>query len=473
MSSDVEGMTALVTDSGRQTPARLAGSAILACQSDERLVSLVRSGHERAFDAIVDRYRRPLLRHCRRILPESRAEDAVQQTFINAHASLVDSDDAVQLKPWLFAIARNASLNMLRQNGWNYEEIPLDFDGVPRPDQIFEQQAQLQQTVSALNDLPERQRSALVMREFEGRSYEEIALALGANDGAVRQLLNRARGALRTAATAVIPPPLVARIASASPPDGRRAAEVLGGLGAAGVAKAGATALVAGTLVVGAVKAPLPLAGHDTPTREKATLADDPVQAKAAAIDAKARAGSLAARTPAAANRGNDHAGTRTHGRRRGTHRPAAVPGSSDDRSGTHHGDSTREGGHDRSGSRDRAGSGDDSHSGSGRSGSDDTRRSSGGDVTRSGGSDDSPTSGHGGLTSGGSNDGVSSGSGSGSDDSLTSGSGSGEPASVDDSGSSGWGSTESGSGASGSGSSGSGSGSSDPAPPTGITDDH
>src|SRR5258706_14888012 len=140
-------MAALVTDSGRKTPARLAGRAILACQSDQRLVSLVRSGHERAFDAIVDRYRRPLLRFCRGILPESRAEDAVQQAFINAHAALTESDHAVKLKPWLFKIARNASLNMLRQNGWNYDQIPLDFDGVRRPDEVIEQRFELEQTV--------------------------------------------------------------------------------------------------------------------------------------------------------------------------------------------------------------------------------------------------------------------------------------------------------------------------------------
>src|SRR3954447_19689736 len=122
-------MTALAKDSGRKTPARLAGSAVLAMQSDERLVKLARSGHERAFDAIVERYRKPLVRYCGRILPESRCEDAVPQALINAHAALTASDDSVQLKPWLFAITRNAALNMLRQNGWTYDQIPLDFDG--------------------------------------------------------------------------------------------------------------------------------------------------------------------------------------------------------------------------------------------------------------------------------------------------------------------------------------------------------
>src|SRR4051794_4343513 len=102
-------MSALVTESGRRTPARLAGSAILACQSDDRLVQLVRDGHERAFEAIVARYRRPLLRFSARILPESRTEDAVQQAFINAQEALVASAEPVQLKGWLFAITRNAS----------------------------------------------------------------------------------------------------------------------------------------------------------------------------------------------------------------------------------------------------------------------------------------------------------------------------------------------------------------------------
>jgi RNA polymerase sigma factor (sigma-70 family) len=415
-------MPALVTDSGRKTPARLAGSAVLACQSDDRLVSLVRSGHERAFDAIVDRYRRPLLRYCRGILPESRAEDAVQQTLINAHASLIDADDLVRLKPWLFAIARNASLNMLRQNGWNYDEIPLDFDGVRRPDQILEQRVQLEQTVSALNELPERQRSALVMREFEGRSYKEIADALGANDGAVRQLLNRARGALRTAATAVMPPPLVARMLSSSPPDGRRTAEVLSGLGAAGVAKAGATALVAGSIVVGAVSGPL--ATNERPVRNATTSSADRAPEKAASMASKSAAPSLAATIPVAA-----HLGHRTNS----THRQAAAPTGSGDNSGTHHGVTQ---GDDGSGSGQRSGSGEDSHSGSAGSGGEDTHRS-GSSNARSGSdhSEDSPTSGSGTPVSSGSEDVASSVPSGSSDDPIASGSGSGHPAAVDNSG--------------------------------------
>jgi RNA polymerase sigma factor (sigma-70 family) len=357
-------MPALLKDSGRISPARLAGSAILACQSDDRLVALARSGHERAFEAIVDRYRRPLLRFCRGILPESRAEDAVQQTFINAHTALTESDDAVALKPWLFKIARNASLNMLRQNGWNYDQIPLDLDGVRRPDQVIEQRIELQETVSAMNDLPERQRSALVMRELEGRSYEEIGLALGANDGAVRQLLNRARGALRTAATAVLPPPLVARLATA-PPDGRRVAEIVGGLGAAGVAKAGATALVAGTLVVGAINVPVPV-DHGSTTRQKATLPNTGSATKIARTTASATRTPVTFRSIAA----------RTGAKTRSAVRHVAPPTPAIVKHTTRHSPSEQSGSGDHSGSNDHSGSGADGHSGSGNtthSGSDDS----------------------------------------------------------------------------------------------------
>jgi RNA polymerase sigma factor (sigma-70 family) len=436
-------MTALATDSGRKTPARLAGSAILAVQSDDRLVKLVRSGHERAFDAIVERYRRPLVRYCQRILPESRCEDAVQQAFLNAHSALTTSDDTVQLKPWLFAITRNAALNMMRQNGWNYDEIPLDFDGVRRPDQVFEQRIELQQTVAALHELPERQRDALVMREFEGRSYDEIALALGANDGAVRQLLNRARVTLRSAASALVPPPLVARAAASMPPsDGRRLAEIVGGLSAAGIAKAGATAVVAGTLVVGAVKAPLPIGDSHKTTREKATLAaDGPAGGKASVDRSIANHPTAAALTlpgsshaPAAKPQGTNHSG---HGRSGSVAEPREVEheGRTEDRhrSGSDDGTGDRSGsGSDDSTTREPSGSDDHSGPGGG-GGSDDTVTATlplTDDSTSTSGTSGSGTSGS------SSDDSLNSGSGSsgsGSDDTATSGSSSGSGSGSDD----------------------------------------
>jgi hypothetical protein len=262
---------------------------------------------------------------------------------------------------------------MLRQNGWNYDQIPLDFDGVRRPDQILEQRAQLEETVVAMNELPERQRSALVMRELEGRSYEEIGIALGANDGAVRQLLNRARVTLRTAATALMPPPLVERLATA-PPDGRRIAEITAGLGAAGMAKASATALVAGTLVVGALNAPL-TAEHGNTTRQKATLSASGPATKVTA-SAPPASTPIASRSRAA----RPVAGSKSRGV--APHVVSTLPAvvvKHTSRSG-----SGQSGSGEHTGSRHQSGAGDDDHSGSG-----DTSHSGSGDTSHSG-SDDS-----------------------------------------------------------------------------------
>src|SRR3954454_11339715 len=158
-------------------PARLAGSTLLRTQTDARLVDLVRAGHAAAFEAIVQRYRRPLLKYCGRLLPVSRAEDAVQQTFLKAYQSMTSGDAEINLRPWLYKIAHNSSLNLLRQNGWNYDQIPEDFDGVMQPPQAVEQSERIRQVVRNVQELPERQRDAIVLRELEGRSYEEISLA--------------------------------------------------------------------------------------------------------------------------------------------------------------------------------------------------------------------------------------------------------------------------------------------------------
>src|ERR687887_2397878 len=96
---------------------------ILRTQSDERLVELARGGHERAFEAIVERYRRPLLRACRRVLPEARAEDALQQALVAAWAALERGDEVRDLRAWLYRIAHNTALNQLRMSGYDYAEL--------------------------------------------------------------------------------------------------------------------------------------------------------------------------------------------------------------------------------------------------------------------------------------------------------------------------------------------------------------
>ena len=220
-------------------PARLARRPVLSTQSDERLVDLVRAGSEPAFETIVERYRRALMRYVSRLLPPERAEDVVQQSFVNAYEAMHRDAAELNLRPWLYRIAHNTALNALRDRGLRHDELDERIDGVERPDQALERTQGLRELVVAVQALPERQRDAILLRELEGRSYEEIALALGVTDGAVRQLLNRARNSLRATAAAITPMPLLTRLASADSADPvtARVAELVG-IGAAGQRRA-------------------------------------------------------------------------------------------------------------------------------------------------------------------------------------------------------------------------------------------
>ena len=234
-------------------PARLAGSGLLRTQSDSRLVDLVRAGNDRAFEAIVLRYHRPLLRHCRRLLPAGRAEDAVQQALLRALEAMRADERELQLEPWLHRIAHNAAIDSLRRVDSHWEELDDRMDGVEPTHAAVERRARFNSVMSNMGELPERQRRALVLRELEGRSYDEIATTLGVTGDGVRQLLNRARNTMRAAATAVVPPALVGRIAGGQA--GVRIAELIDPPSSALIAKATA-AVAAGAVALFAVTGP-------------------------------------------------------------------------------------------------------------------------------------------------------------------------------------------------------------------------
>jgi RNA polymerase sigma factor (sigma-70 family) len=332
-------------------PARLARRPVLSTQSDERLVDLVRAGSEPAFETIVERYRVALMRYVSRLLPPERAEDVVQHSFVKAYEAIRRDGAELKLRPWLYRIAHNTALNALRDRGLRHAELDERLDGVERPDQALERAQGLRDVLVAIQALPERQRDAILLRELEGRSYEEIAVALGVTGGAVRQLLNRARNSLRAAAAALTPIPLLTRLASAESADpvAVRVAEMVG-VGAAGsgavVAKVCATALVTGAVVGGVAVAPD--GGRDE--RRGASLGAETAQA---AEGSPADAGS-GATIPGS---DSDRTDARTEAGRRDGDEHAAPP--EDDRSGRRDGDGRdddesgeREGDDDRSGRR-------------------------------------------------------------------------------------------------------------------------
>ena len=149
--------------------------------SDERLVTMAREGDEQAFAMIVERYRVPLLRYCQRYLPPAAAEDALQQTFINAYAAL-SGDTArtpVALKPWLYRVAHNASLNVARDPQAALDPLPEGLDGVERPDEVVQRRERLRRVVGAVSALPPKQRQVIVRHALDGESHERIATDLG------------------------------------------------------------------------------------------------------------------------------------------------------------------------------------------------------------------------------------------------------------------------------------------------------
>jgi RNA polymerase sigma factor (sigma-70 family) len=390
-------------------PARLARRPVLSTQSDERLVDLVRAGSDPAFEAIVERYRRALMRYVSRLLPAERAEDVVQQAFVNAYEAMHRNGAELKLRPWLYRIAHNTALNALRDRALGHAELDDQIDGVERPDQAFERATGLRELLVAVQALPERQRDAILLRELEGRSYEEIGVALGVTDGAVRQLLNRARNTLRSAAAAVLPWPLVTRVASSDSADplAARVAELVGVGSGALVMKMCATALVTGAVVGGAAVAPVggperadgPAVGAEEARAADGSEGNNTGGPGSAQRDAARDAGPSAS---ALGNGGDEGGRGGDRGREGGSGSDDddriehhSGPGGGDDESGS---ESDDDGDRDSSG----PGSGSDSGSGSGRSGSGDSGSGSGGSGSGSG-------------SDGGT--GSSSGSGSGSDD--------------------------------------------------------
>jgi RNA polymerase sigma factor (sigma-70 family) len=236
-------------------------------QSDQRLLALTRDGDERAFETIVRRYRRPLLRYCRRMgLSDSRAEDVVQQALMRAWVALGRGGEVHAPKAWLYRTVHNTAVNTMRsarEHGPLEDGACIEFAASAESD--FERRVAVRQTLSDVAALPQMQREAILRTAIDGHSHEEIASALGVTHGAVRGLLYRARASLRDAAAAVVPQPALlwasgllgritptaGRLAELSAPAGN---PDLGGA----LAKGAALAATAAVLAVGTGVVPLP-----------------------------------------------------------------------------------------------------------------------------------------------------------------------------------------------------------------------
>lgn len=233
------------------SPLRPIARRALAAQSDERLVRLLREGHDPAFEEIVRRYRPSLVAFATAIVSHSRAEDVVQNSLEKAHRALLGDSRDVALKPWLFTIVRNGALNTIRAEPLA-EELISATSTVPGPAELAEQNDELERLVDAIVALPAAQRQALVKRELEGEGHGEIAAQLGTSATAVRGLIFRARTSLRDAVGAILPLPVLRMLLTEGSAVAGGTAAVGGGAGAAVLGGAGAKG---GTVIAAAIVA--------------------------------------------------------------------------------------------------------------------------------------------------------------------------------------------------------------------------
>lgn len=171
-------------------------TALLKLRSDEQLVSLFRLGHDDAFRILHDRYRARLLAYARQMLGGSRsdAEDALQDVFLRAYSALRADDRPVTVKAWLYRVAHNRCIDHLRRPTPAPADV-FDLSRTPAPDPSAETERRddLRRLIADVQQLPDQQRSALLMREMEGLSYADLAVALEVTVPAVKSLLVRAR----------------------------------------------------------------------------------------------------------------------------------------------------------------------------------------------------------------------------------------------------------------------------------------
>jgi RNA polymerase sigma-70 factor (ECF subfamily) len=180
----------------------------LAAQPDSELCSLAAAGSEAAFEALVERYRRPLISYCRRMMwPDG--EDVVQDAFLNAWCALRAGTEVRHTKAWLYRIVRNQALNRLRRGDGDLDPLPESLAGADGAEFQVERCVTVRETLAAVADLPELQREAILMTAVHGASYEQAAESLGLSDDTLRGLVYRARASLRAAFAAVTPPPLL------------------------------------------------------------------------------------------------------------------------------------------------------------------------------------------------------------------------------------------------------------------------
>jgi RNA polymerase sigma factor (sigma-70 family) len=186
-------------------PALRGPSALLRLQSDERLIALTRRGHHAAFETLCTRYQSRLLSFCRHMLASREdAEDVLQEVYAAAFNAILADERDINVRPWLYRIARNRSLNHLRRataTGVDSMDVHFAEQGISTGEKVLRRES-FRELIADVHELAETQRTALLLREIDALSYEQIAQAMETTVPSVKSLLVRARISLAEAAEA-------------------------------------------------------------------------------------------------------------------------------------------------------------------------------------------------------------------------------------------------------------------------------
>src|SRR4051812_29413733 len=173
------------------------GIPLLRLRSDEQLLAYFRRGSDEAFRVLHDRYRQRLFAYVRQMLSGASrqdAEDVLQDVFVRAYGALRNDSREMNVRAWLYRVAHNRCIDHLRRPVPPAAEV-FEVSRKPLHDPIEEAQRRddLRRLVEDVGRLPEQQRSALLMREIDGMTYADLAVALDVTVPAVKSLLVRAR----------------------------------------------------------------------------------------------------------------------------------------------------------------------------------------------------------------------------------------------------------------------------------------
>lgn len=176
--------------------------------TDSQLIREIKDGNVEMYSALMGRYQKKILAFVYHMLKSAKleiiAEDVCSETFYKAYRSLGSFREVdASFSTWLYTIARNTVLSELRKQKSNHISLD-DTTYIPvapleaAPEQRLLRNEKVSMVRDAINSLPEKQRSALILREYDGMDYQEIANILGQTVSSVKSLLFRARASVKT-----------------------------------------------------------------------------------------------------------------------------------------------------------------------------------------------------------------------------------------------------------------------------------